>query len=131
MAERAIRFGVIGGGLIGRELASAAARWIHLADLGVRPELAVVCDTNPDALAWFERLTPRPRLVSDYRVLLADDSVEAIYCAVPHSLHEELFVPRLEAEKPLLGETPFGIALAESDAINRAIAARPAARPLL
>ena len=125
MAERVVRFGVIGGGLMGREFASAAARWVHLAPLGVRPELAVVCDPNPEVLAWYERLEPVPRLVADYRELLADGSVEAVYCAVPHHLHEEIFVATLEAGKHLLGEKPFGIDLQANDAISRAAAARP------
>ena len=125
MADRTVRFGLIGGGLMGREFASAAARWIHLADLGVRPQLAVVCDLNPEVLAWYERLEPRPRLVADYRELLADESVEAVYCAVPHHLHEELYVAALEAGKHLLGEKPFGIDLPANEAINAAIARRP------
>lgn len=125
MAERVLRFGVIGGGLMGREFASAAARWLHLADLGVRPELVAVCDTSPQVLAWYERLHPRPRLVSDYRELLADETVEAVYCAVPHHLHEELYLACLEAGKHLLGEKPFGIDLAANTTINRAVAARP------
>ena len=113
--------GLIGGGLMGREFASAAARWVHLADIGVRPELAVVCDTNPEVLAWYERLSPQPRLVSDYRELLADDSIEAVYCAVPHHLHEELNTAVLRAGKHLLGEKPFGIDLAANDAIIREV----------
>ena len=32
---------------MGRELASTAARWIHLDELGVRPRLVHVCDVNP------------------------------------------------------------------------------------
>ena len=99
MAERVVPFGIVGGGLMGREFASAAARWVHLADIGVRPEIAAVCDPNPDVLAWYERLEPRPRLVSDYRELLADDAVEAVYCAVPHNLHEELYRAVLRAGK--------------------------------
>jgi predicted dehydrogenase len=125
MPERVVRFGVVGGGLMGREFASAAARWIHLADIGVRPELVAVCDTSPEVLSWYERLRPAPRLVADYRELLSDDSVDAVYCAVPHRLHEEIYVAALEAGKHLLGEKPFGIDLAANDAINRAIAARP------
>ena len=82
---------------MGRELASAAARWMHLADLGVRPRLVLVCDPSADARAWYERLDPPPRLVADYRDLLADDEVEAVYCAVPHHLHEELYVAVLAA----------------------------------
>jgi predicted dehydrogenase len=125
MAERVVRCGVIGAGLMGREFASAAARWVHLADIGVRPELAVVCDPNPDVLAWYERLDPRPRLVADYREVLEDPSVEAVYCATPHHLHAELYCAVLAAGKHLLGEKPFGIDRAANDAINAAIAERP------
>lgn len=121
MAERVVRFGLIGGGLMGREFASAVARWMHLAELGVRPELAVVCDTTPEVLAWYERLDPAPRLVSDYRELLADEAVEAVYCAVPHNLHEEIYTAVLGAGKHLLGEKPFGIDLPANESINRAI----------
>ena len=48
---------------MGRELASAVARWIHLEDLGVRPRLVHVCDIDPKTLAWYERLadTPAPQ----------------------------------------------------------------------
>src|SRR5688572_7281262 len=123
--ERVVRFGLVGGGLMGREFASAAARWAHLEPIGVRPELAVVCDPNPGVLAWYERLTPAPRLVADWNELLADDSVEAVYCAVPHHPHAELYVAVLAAGKHLLGEKPFGIDLAANEAINAAIAARP------
>ena len=49
-----IRFGLIGLGLMGREFASAAARWLHLTDLEVRPVITAVCDTDPDAVRWFE-----------------------------------------------------------------------------
>ena len=119
-AERVVRFGLIGGGLMGREFASAAARWIHLAPLGVRPELAVVCDTDSEVLAWYERLDPRPRLVADYQELLADDAVEAVYCAVPHALHEGIYCDVLAAGKHLLGEKPFGIDLAANEAIAAA-----------
>ena len=121
MAERVVRFGLIGGGLMGREFASAVARWAHLADIGVRPELAVVCDRSRDVLAWYERLAPPPQLVSDYRELLADDAVEAVYCAIPHNLHEEIYTAILAAGKHLLGEKPFGIDLAANESINRAI----------
>src|SRR6478609_9227114 len=103
MAERVVGVGLIGGGLMGRELASAAARWVHLADIGVRPRLVAVSDTSPEALAWYERLDPVPRLAGDYREVLANNAVEVVYCAVPHHLHEEIYVAALEAGKHLLG----------------------------
>jgi predicted dehydrogenase len=125
MANRGVRFGIIGGGLMGREFASAAARWVHLADIGVRPEIAVVCDLDTEVLAWYERLEPRPRLVADYQELLADDSVEAVYCAVPHHLHEKLYTSILRAGKHLLGEKPFGIDQPANEAINAEVSSHP------
>jgi predicted dehydrogenase len=122
---RLVQFGLVGGGLMGREFASAAARWLHLADVDAAPRLAVVADPNEDVLAWYERLDPPPRLVPDYRELLADEVVEAVYCAVPHHLHEEIYVAALRAGKHLLGEKPFGIDLAANEAILAEARARP------
>ena len=123
-ANRVVGCGIVGGGLMGREFASAAARWVHLADLGVSPQVVAVCDVNADVLTWYERLDPKPRLLKDYRELLDDRSVEAVYCAVPHHLHEELYVAALEAGKHLLGEKPFGIDRAANEKISAAIAER-------
>jgi predicted dehydrogenase len=122
---RTVRFGLIGGGLMGREFASAAARWVHLAELGVRPEVVAVCDLNEEVLRWYERLEPTPRLLTDYRDLLADDSIDAVYCAVPHHLHEELYVEALRAGKHLLGEKPFGIDVTANAAITAEIEQHP------
>ena len=45
-----IRFGLIGCGLMGREFASAAARWCHLLKPDARPEIVAACDANAGAL---------------------------------------------------------------------------------
>ena len=117
---------------MGREFASACARWIHLSPIGTRPRIVAVCDTSPDVLAWYERLDPQPRLVSDYRQVLEDDTIEAVYVAVPHNLHEEIYIACLHSGKHLLGEKPFGIDIAANTAINAEIggASRPT-RPVL
>lgn len=125
MAERVVPFGLIGGGLMGREFASACARWLHLDPFGARPQIVAVCDTNPDVLRWYERLDARPRLVGDYGDVLDDERVEAVYVAVPHHLHEEICVAALAAGKHLFGEKPFGIDLTANKAINDEIARHP------
>lgn len=123
---RTINFGVIGCGLMGREFASAAARWCHLEGLDFAPRIVAACDVDPEAAAWFERKVPSLRRVTtDYRALLSDPEVEAIYCAVPHHLHAELYTDIIRAGKHLLGEKPFGIDRAANDVINRAIQAHP------
>lgn len=121
-----IHFGVIGCGLMGREFASAAARWLHLLDLDVRPVIVAACDTNRAALAWFEQQVATLRTATtNYYDLLADDTIDAIYCAVPHNLHAQMYVGIVTAGKHLLGEKPFGIDLAANRQVNAVIAAHP------
>ena len=128
-ARRAINFGVIGGGLMGREFAAAAARWCQL-DVGphpptFEPRITAVADLNPQARAWFERNAPITRSTDDYRQLLDDPEIEALYVAVPHDLHERLYIDAIQSGKAMLGEKPFGIDLAANGRINDALAAAP------
>jgi predicted dehydrogenase len=117
-----IRFGVIGLGLMGREFASAAARWIHLTNLDVRPVLVGACDTNEKAFEWFCTNLPTLRiLTTNYQELLARDDIDAIYCAIPHHLHTQVYCDIVRAEKHLLGEKPFGIDLVANEKIINAI----------
>ncbi len=124
--KKTIRFGIIGCGLMGKEFASAAARWCHLnADI-TRPEIVGVCDTNPDARNWF--VTNFDTVVcetDDYHTLLARDDIDAIYCALPHVLHKQVYVDIINAGKHLLGEKPFGMDKDANDAIMAAIKAHP------
>ncbi|MCZ7647870.1 MAG: Gfo/Idh/MocA family oxidoreductase [Planctomycetota bacterium] len=123
---RTLRFGIVGCGLMGREFASAVARWCHMLDLDVRPELVALCDANPSIFEWYRANFPSVRLVTDdYRKLLASPEVEAVYCAVPHNLHAEIYVAAIEAGKHLLGEKPFGIDRAANAKILEAIRAHP------
>lgn len=123
---KTIRFGVIGLGLMGREFGSAAARWCHLTDLDVRPEIVAVCDTNRDLWPWFTENFSSIKLATDqYQELLNSPDVDAIYCAVPHHLHEKFYCDIIKAGKHLLGEKPFGIDKAANDAINAVIAENP------
>jgi predicted dehydrogenase len=126
MGKRIIRFGVIGCGLMGKEFASAAARWCHLTDIDAEPRIVAVCDPNSDAAEWFRNQVPGiERTYTDYRELLADPSIEAIYCAVPHNLHERLYADIVRAGKHLLGEKPFGIDKEANAEIQAALAERP------
>jgi len=127
---KTIRFGLIGCGLMGREFASAVARWCHLPEMPARPELVAVCDRiflkDESQARWFTANFPSIRQVaSDYPALLANSDVEAVYCAVPHHLHQEFYCATLSAGKHLMGEKPFGIDLPANRAILSGIQKRP------
>jgi len=123
---KTIRFGIIGAGLMGREFASACARWCHLTDMQVRPELVAVCDKNPAIHGWYrDNFSSIKQITDDYRQLLANPDVEAVYCAVPHHLHQQFYCDVIKAGKHLLGEKPFGIDQAANAAILDCIKAHP------
>ena len=118
---KTVSVGIIGGGLMGREIASAFARWCALNDMPVTPVLTAVADLNPAALGWFERIPSCTLRTTDYRELLSNPAVEVVYVAVPHDQHERLYLDVLAAGKDLLAEKPFGIDLASARRILAAV----------
>jgi len=120
-----VTVGVIGAGLMGKELAGVLGRWSALQHSSVEPSLTAVCDVNPAALDWFRRVGSVEKLTADHRELL-DGSVDVVYVAVPHQLHERVYSDIAEAGIDFLGEKPFGIDPGAAAAIIDAIAASPA-----
>ena len=112
--------GIIGGGLMGREIASAFLRWCALSEATVTPQLVAVADLNPAALDWFGRIASCTQRTTDYRELLKNPEVEVVYVAVPHDQHESIYTDVLAAGKDLLAEKPFGIDLASARRIRDA-----------
>jgi predicted dehydrogenase len=111
-SPEAVRVGVIGAGLMGREVASAFGRWFALLDCPVRPELVAVCDVNAAALDWFRQVPTVRHFDTEHGALLARTDIDVVYVAVPHDKHEAIYVDALRAGKDLLAEKPFGIDLA-------------------
>jgi predicted dehydrogenase len=124
-ARQNVNVGIIGGGLMGREVAAALARWPALAEHPVVPRLTAVCDIDKDALAWFDRIESATIKVTDYRDLLAERAVDVLYIAVRHDLHEQIYLDAIEAGVDFLGEKPFGIDLAAARRVVAALDARP------
>jgi predicted dehydrogenase len=116
-----VRIGIIGGGLMGREIAAGFARWCALTDVTVRPVLTAVADLNPAALNWFEGIPSCTLRTTDYHELINHPIVDVVYAAVPHNLHEQVYCDTLAAGKDLLAEKPFGLDLAAARNILEAV----------
>ncbi len=119
--RQAVKVGVIGAGLMGRELAGVLGRWSALQHSAVDPQLTAVCDVNEPALDWFRRVGSVDTFTTDYRTLL-DGDVDVLYVAVPHHLHEQVYLDIAAAGVDFLGEKPFGIDPGAAAAIGDGIA---------
>lgn len=125
MSATTVNIAIIGAGLMGREIAAAIQRWPALIDHPVRPRLTAVCDINPAALDWFDEIDTVTTKVTDYHELLLDPTIDVIYVAVRHDLHERIYTDVIGAGKSLLAEKPFGIDESAARAILAAVEAHP------
>lgn len=104
-----VKLGLLGAGIIAKSFMEAAP---DVPDL----EVAVICDVveasaralaDPRGIAW-ER---------DYRAVLKDETIDAVYIALPHHLHEEVAVASAYAGKHILLEKPMANSLEAADRI--------------
>ncbi len=116
-----VRIGIIGGGLMGRELAAICGRWLHLVDHPVRPAVVAVADLNPAALEWFRQVPTIETLTDSWQQVVDDDSLDVLYIAVPHDAHEEIYTAAAAAGRDFLAEKPFGIDLGAAERIAESI----------
>jgi len=115
-----VGIGIIGGGLMGREVASALGRWFVLENYPVRAALVAVCDVAEKQRDWFRQVPGVQLVTGDHRVLLESPDVGVVYVAVPHHLHEPIYLDVLRAGKDLLAEKPFGIDLKAARTVSEA-----------
>src|SRR5699024_7363583 len=114
-----VNIAIIGGGLMGREVAAAIQRWSALLDHPARPRLEAVCDINPRALEWFRQIETAELLTTDAEDVFASDMVDVVYVAVRHDLHEDLYTRAIRSGKDLFAEKPFGIDLPAAERVIR------------
>jgi predicted dehydrogenase len=126
MARKKINFGIIGLGLMGKEFASSVSRWCHLVDSNSVPVIKGICSRKPAAWEWYMENFPELEIMTpDYHELVASRKIDAIYCAVPHNLHEQFYIDIIHAKKHLLGEKPFGMDKKANENILNAVRNNP------
>ncbi|MBS0126142.1 Gfo/Idh/MocA family protein [Thetidibacter halocola] len=124
---REIGIGVVGGGYMGKAHSVAFAAVASVFELPIRPRLAAICGSTPDSSVRYAAAYGFARAASDWRALVADDSVEAVVIASPQSTHREIALEALARGKPVLCEKPMGLTVAEAqDMVDAARGAKVA-----
>lgn len=118
---KVVNVGIIGGGLMGKEAASAFGRWFTLNNYPLKVKLKAVCDLDADTLNWYKQISSIELLTTDYKELLASSELDVIYVALPHHLHKNYYLEVIESGKDLLAEKPFGIDLESAKEIKAKI----------
>lgn len=102
MNESKIRWGILGCGRIARKFA---------ADLRLVDDAALIAiaSRNKETLELFAKDFPCKHLHNSYDALVANNEVDIIYVATPHSHHYEHTMLCLNHNKAVLCEKPFSI----------------------
>jgi predicted dehydrogenase len=106
-----LRIGVIGCGGRGR-----LARHAHKPGQGSR--LVAGCDIRPEALSEFQEFCGEDTFVcTDYRELLEQPGIDAVFVTTPDYWHEEHALAALDAGKAIYLEKPMTITTAGCDRV--------------
>jgi len=111
-----VNVGVIGLGPRGREILAS------LAKLGPGAPVVALCDTfqAPVFLKKATVLAPKAAVHSDYKVLLSQKDVQAVFVATPTHKHRQIVLDALQAGKHVYCEAPLAHTVEEAKAIAQA-----------
>jgi predicted dehydrogenase len=121
VAMTAIRYGIIGTGMMGGE---------HLLDLAHLPDdarVVALSDPVPSSLEWGVACTGHEvDTYADHRDLLARDDLDAVVIASPNHTHRDLLVDALATDLHVMVEKPMCTTVADAVEVHRLATQREA-----
>ncbi|MEU3094095.1 Gfo/Idh/MocA family oxidoreductase [Streptomyces sp. NPDC006967] len=115
-----LRVGMVGYAFMGAAHSQGWRTAGHVFDLPLRPELAVICGRDADAVraaadrhGWAEAET-------DWRALVEREDIDLVDICTPGDRHAEIALAALAAGKHVLCEKPLANTVAEAEAMARA-----------
>lgn len=103
MADRKVRFGIIGSANIAKR---SVIPGIIESDTA---EVVGIASRNEDKAKVFAEQFDIPKTYGSYEALLEDDNIDAVYIPLPNHLHREWTIRAAEAGKHVLCEKPLAL----------------------
>jgi predicted dehydrogenase len=115
MKRERVRWGILGTGRIAQQFAQDLA---HVEN----GELIAVASRSVEGATQFARRFDVPNAHGSYAELFADESVDAVYIATPHTMHAQNCLDAFDAGKAVLCEKPLTTTPAECETVVAAAA---------
>ncbi|MEU3856116.1 Gfo/Idh/MocA family oxidoreductase [Streptomyces sp. NPDC028722] len=116
MAERGVRWGILAtGGIAAAFAADLVAASGDGSVAGPAPELVAVASRRPESARAFADRFGVARAYGDWESLAADEDVDVVYVATPHTAHRAAAGLCLAAGRNVLCEKPFTLNLREAE----------------
>jgi predicted dehydrogenase len=117
MATRRVRAGIIGTGFMGRAHLEAIQR------LGT-VDVVAVAGSRIEKARSFADAAGIDRAEADYRMLLADNTIDVVHVCTPNASHYAMASAAIDAGKHVMCEKPLAVTSAEAASLSAAAAAR-------
>ncbi|MFJ9714689.1 Gfo/Idh/MocA family protein [Streptomyces sp. NPDC101213] len=115
-----LRIGMVGYAFMGAAHSQGWRTAGRVFDLPLRPETAVLCGRDADAVRAAADRHGWARTETDWRALVERDDVDLVDICTPGDSHAEIALAALAAGKHVLCEKPLANTVAEAEAMTRA-----------
>jgi predicted dehydrogenase len=114
MAEREVRIGIVGYGMMGRAHAYAYTALPALRRVGVRPELVLISGRDKERVARAAGAYGFAEWTEDWRELVSRKDIDIVDICTPPGTHAEIATAAAQAGKAVICEKPLAVTYAEA-----------------
>jgi len=126
-----LRVAMIGYAFMGAAHSQAWRTAAHVADLPLRPEMAVVVGRHADSVAAAAHHLGWQESATDWRQVIERPDIDLVDICTPGDTHAEIATAALAAGKHVLCEKPLANSVAEAEAMVAAAAAAPSQQAMV
>ena len=104
-----LNVGIIGYGFMGRTHSNAYCKVNNFFDVPYRPVLKTICGLEEAQAEAFARQWGFQSHTTDWKSVIADESIKVVDICVPNNLHKEIAIAAAQAGKAILCEKPLAL----------------------
>jgi len=119
-AAKPVNVALIGTKFMGRAHSNAYLKVGRFFDLPVQPVMHTVCARDPKQTPAFAERWGWANHSTDWRQVVADESIDLVDVCTPNNLHREIAVAALEAGKHVACEKPLSYELGDAGVMREA-----------
>ncbi len=119
--KKTLNVGLIGYGFMGRTHSNAYRKVSNFFDIPYKPVLKTVAGLGEDETRAFAEQWGYESHTTDWRKVIADDTIDVVDICVPNNMHAEIAIAAAQAGKAICCEKPLALNVAEAEQMVEAV----------
>lgn len=119
--KKPLNIAMIGYGFMGRTHSNAYRKVANFFDVPYEPVLKVACGLDEAEAKAFADQWGYASHTTDWRQVIADDSIDVVDICVPNNIHAEIAIAAAQAGKAICCEKPLALDVAQAETMVEAV----------